>query len=152
MVAWRPATLPASDCLAINRIDDKGEPTMNEQNQQTANGTSPVNDLSVTTDEAGEIKGGPKRIFIGGLSVKETPTLLPDLEARDEVKGGPCPTWQCGFNHNETVVSEAEEEAEAQTVALGDLEAINAEAIKGGQWIRDKPIVVLQAGAGDNHE
>ena len=43
---------------------------MNEQKQQVTNETNEINDLTVTT--ADEIKGGPKRIFIGGISVKDT--------------------------------------------------------------------------------
>lgn len=35
-------------------------------------------DLNVNETEEAEIKGGPKRIFIGGLSVAES--AMPDLE------------------------------------------------------------------------
>ncbi len=47
-----------------------------------------INDLNVTDAEQTEIKGGPKRIFIGGLSVRENATVLPDLEPNGDVKGG----------------------------------------------------------------
>lgn len=55
-------------------------------NQDTNNQSIIIEDLN--TQNADEIKGGPKRIFIGGLSVKETATSLPDLEPNGEVKGG----------------------------------------------------------------
>ena len=61
---------------------------MNEQNQEQTQ-FSEVTDLPVEPNGADEIKGGPKKIFIGGLSVEETQTALPDLEPRGEIKGGP---------------------------------------------------------------
>ena len=42
----------------------------------------------LAAQNADEIKGGPKRIFIGGLSVNESPNALLDLEPSGEVKGG----------------------------------------------------------------
>lgn len=58
---------------------------MNNQEQATNDN---FNDLNVTDAEQSEIKGGPKRIFIGGLSAKENATTLPDLEPTGDVKGG----------------------------------------------------------------
>ncbi|MFN0108306.1 MAG: hypothetical protein ACKVZH_05570 [Blastocatellia bacterium] len=56
-------------------------------NEITNNESIITEDLN--TQNADEIKGGPKKIFIGSLSVKEAATSLPDLEPRGEVKGGP---------------------------------------------------------------
>lgn len=58
---------------------------MNNQEQIISDN---INDLNVTEAEQAEIKGGPKRIFIGGLSVRENATALPDLEPDGDVKGG----------------------------------------------------------------
>jgi hypothetical protein len=44
---------------------------MNEQNQEQTQ-LSEVTDLTVEPKDADEIKGGPKRIFIGGLSVADS--------------------------------------------------------------------------------
>ena len=52
------------------------------------NNTTDINDLTVADAEQAAIKGGPKRIFIGGLSVSENATTLPDLEPAGDVKGG----------------------------------------------------------------
>lgn len=59
---------------------------MNQNELQTNN--SEINDLNVTDAEQAEIKGGPKRIFIGGLSAKDSATALPDLEPQGDVVGG----------------------------------------------------------------
>lgn len=56
---------------------------MTKENTGTMNQT--LSDLEVAAAE--NIKGGPKKIFIGGLSVAAT-NELPDLEAQDDVKGG----------------------------------------------------------------
>ena len=56
-------------------------------NQQDANNETIITE-DLSTQNADEIKGGPKRIFIGGLSVNNAPTALPDLEPSGEVKGG----------------------------------------------------------------
>lgn len=56
-------------------------------NQDTNNQSIITEDLN--TQNSGEIKGGPKRIFIGGLSVNEAQTGLTDLEPKGEIKGGP---------------------------------------------------------------
>jgi hypothetical protein len=58
---------------------------MNNQEQIISDN---INDLNVTEAEQAEIKGGPKKIFIGGLSVRENATMLPDLEPNGDVKGG----------------------------------------------------------------
>ena len=42
----------------------------------------------LAAQNADEIKGGPKRIFIGGLSVNEAPTALLDLEPQGHIVGG----------------------------------------------------------------
>jgi hypothetical protein len=56
-------------------------------NQQDTN-----NESSITTDlnaqDPDAIKGGPKRIFIGGLSISDAPGTLLDLEPGGDVKGG----------------------------------------------------------------
>ena len=57
------------------------------QNELQTNSTE-INDLAVIETEQAEIKGGPKRIFIGGLSAKATATSLPDLEPQGDVVGG----------------------------------------------------------------
>lgn len=101
---------------------------MNEQNQQMTKQTTEMKDLTVTTADL--IKGGPKRIFVGSLSVAGQQTTLPDLEPRGEVEGGHA-GFTIKFNNNETVVSEADE---AGTKNLDDLpiaEAVAAE-VKGG--------------------
>lgn len=51
---------------------------MNEKN------TNEINDLE--TNNADDIKGGPKKIFVGGLSVAQT--ALPDLEPTGDIVGG----------------------------------------------------------------
>lgn len=55
-------------------------------NQDTNNESIITEDLN--TQNADQVKGGPKKIFIGGLSVKDTATSLLDLEPSGEVKGG----------------------------------------------------------------
>ncbi len=57
---------------------------MNEQDAN--NQTTIIEDLNA--QDSGEIKGGPKRIFIGGLSVHDTESPLADLEPRANVVGG----------------------------------------------------------------
>ena len=59
-----------------------------ERNEAASEPTNSINDLSVA-GEAEAIKGGPKKIFIGGLSVKDTQPALSDLEPQGEIKGGP---------------------------------------------------------------
>jgi hypothetical protein len=59
---------------------------MNQNELQT--NTNEINDLTVAETEQAEVKGGPKRIFIGGLSAKATATSLPDLEPQGDVVGG----------------------------------------------------------------
>ena len=55
--------------------------------QETSNNQSMmIEDLSVQETE--EIKGGPKKIFIGGLSIHETESQLMDLEPNGNVVGG----------------------------------------------------------------
>ncbi|MEP7343272.1 MAG: hypothetical protein ABI977_36435 [Acidobacteriota bacterium] len=102
------------------------------QQEQTNNTDQTINDLAVAETEQAEIKGGPKRIFIGGLSAKETQTELADLEPSGEIKGGPGHggVW---LNHNETVAVDENEEA-ATTAPLADLTVSNeqAEQAKGG--------------------
>lgn len=85
---------------------------MNRNEQQTSNANTKLDDLAVAEAEQAEIKGGPKKIFIGGLSVKETVAALPDLEPKGEIKGGPG-SGGFAFNHNETVASDDAAEAEA---------------------------------------
>jgi len=103
------------------------------QQEQTSTGQT-INDLTVAETEQAEIKGGPKRIFIGGLSAKETQTELADLEPTGEIKGGPGSgaggVW---LNHNETVAADEEVEA-ATTATLADLTVSDeqAEQAKGG--------------------
>lgn len=55
-------------------------------NQDTINQSIVIEDLNAQNTE--EIKGGPKKIFIGGLSIKEVAATLPDLEPSADVKGG----------------------------------------------------------------
>ena len=88
-----------------------------------------INDLNVNETVEAEIKGGPKRIFIGGLSVTET--ALPDLEPEGNVMGGRTEGAGSGgphLNHNETV--EEDEQVEAET--LNDLAVENDAQVKGG--------------------
>jgi hypothetical protein len=54
--------------------------------QDTINESIIPADLNAPAPE--EIKGGPKRIFIGGLSINEAPGALLDLELGGAVKGG----------------------------------------------------------------
>ena len=42
------------------------------QNDQDKNADTKLTDLEVGEPDQAEIKGGPKKIFIGGLSVTET--------------------------------------------------------------------------------
>jgi hypothetical protein len=55
-------------------------------NEQDENTDSNLSDLGVSETEQTEIKGGPKRIFIGSLSIAQT--ALPDLEPQSDVVGG----------------------------------------------------------------
>lgn len=58
-------------------------------NQNEApNHTTDINDLTVADAEQSAIKGGPKKIFIGGLSATENATTLPDLAPTGEITGG----------------------------------------------------------------
>lgn len=52
------------------------------------NNTTEINDLNVAPDQQAEICGGPKKIFIGGLSAKDSATGLADLEPQGDVVGG----------------------------------------------------------------
>lgn len=111
---------------------------MNAQNQQTTKQTTEMKDLTVTT--ADEIKGGPKRIFIGSLSVTGQQTTLPDLEPKGEVKGGPGSGNNGGvwLNHNETIATDEDDET-ATTEPLPDLEVSDEQAqqTQGGlRWER----------------
>lgn len=95
---------------------------------------STINDLNVNQTIEAEIKGGPKRIFIGGLSA--TQSALADLEPEGEVVGGALKgkpmhlvhTGGSTLNHNETTV----EDDEAEIETLTDLEVITADQIAGG--------------------
>lgn len=50
---------------------------MNKQEQQTTKQQAePVADLPVAATQAEEIKGGPKKIFVGGLSVAASSTAV----------------------------------------------------------------------------
>jgi hypothetical protein len=106
------------------------------QQEQTNNTDQAINDLTVAETEQAEIKGGPKRIFIGGLSAKETQTELADLEPSGEITGGSayaCSPGGVRLNHNETVAADEEVEA-ATTAPLVDLTVSDeqAEQAKGG--------------------
>lgn len=57
------------------------------QNELPTN-TTDLNDLTVADAEQSVIKGGPKKIFIGGLSASANATTLPDLEPAGEITGG----------------------------------------------------------------
>jgi hypothetical protein len=61
---------------------------MNTNESQTNNADTNLNDLAVAEAEQSEVKGGPKRIFIGGLSVKDSQAGLLDLEPQGEIVGG----------------------------------------------------------------
>jgi hypothetical protein len=89
-------------------------------NKQDANNQSIIIE-DLTAANTDEIKGGPKKIFIGGLSVEETAPTLPTS------------------NHNETV-SEDNDLQEATTEPLADLNVDqDTEAeIKGGMQYRAK--------------
>lgn len=88
-----------------------------------------INDLNVNETVEAEIKGGPKKIFIGGLSVTET--ALPDLEPEGNVMGGRTDGPGSGgpvLNHNETTANDEE----AETEALDDLAVEDDAQVKGG--------------------
>lgn len=110
--------------------------------ENTNNQPVMIEDLSAQNTE--EIKGGPKRIFIGGLSVTESATSLQieDLQVSDtqssQIAGGLPAVQACreaAGNHNETVSEDSEAHAEeAATEKFADLtvdESTEAE-IKGG--------------------
>lgn len=59
---------------------------MNQDEMPT--NTTDLSDLAVAIPEQSAIKGGPKKIFIGGLSFSENATTLPDLEPAGESTGG----------------------------------------------------------------
>ncbi|MGH9752866.1 MAG: hypothetical protein ACREA2_08775, partial [Blastocatellia bacterium] len=107
---------------------------MNNQEQTTNNIN--INDLTVTDDQQSRIKGGPtpimKRDVILKTSVAEQDSVLGDLEPAGDVTGGApnntCGTWRCGFNHNETVVNDTNDEDEAQTAKLADLPVTEEQA------------------------
>ena len=102
-------------------------------NQDANNESIIIEDLNAENTE--EIKGGPKRIFIGGLSVTEAATSMPDLEPSGDVRAGCSPIG----NHNETV-AEDNQVNEAETQKLTDLtvdDDTEAE-IKGGYQYRAK--------------
>lgn len=66
----------------------------NTDNNQIDNQTV-ITDLPAKDSEVEEIKGGPKKIFIGRLSVTGQQVQLGDLEPNGEVRGGtkmPSPT------------------------------------------------------------
>ena len=88
-------------------------------NENINNESIIIEDL--TAENADEIKGGPKKIFIGGLSVEETTPTFPTS------------------NHNETVIEDNDFQ-EAVTEPLVDLTVDHdAEAeIKGGMQYRAK--------------
>jgi len=108
---------------------------MNQNEQQTGSANYKINDLAVAETEQAEIKGGPKKIFIGGLSAKETQTELADLEPSGEIKGGPGSgaggVW---MNHNETVVADEANDDPAKTARFADLPVTEErqEEVKGG--------------------
>lgn len=54
--------------------------------ENTNNQSVMIEDLPAQGSE--EIKGGPKKIFIGGISVHETESQLMDLEPNGNVVGG----------------------------------------------------------------
>lgn len=61
---------------------------LNHNETVAADETPGASLADLAAQNADEIKGGPKRIFIGGLSVNEAPNALLDLEPSGEVKGG----------------------------------------------------------------
>ncbi len=106
---------------------------MNNQ-EQTINNSN-LNDLTVADDQQSQIKGGPnpknKRTIVLQSSATDQDSALGDLEPADDVVGGSVPTcgaWRCGFNHNETVVNDTDDEDEAQTAKLADLPVTEAQA------------------------
>jgi hypothetical protein len=122
--------------LASNNLLTKGGKAMKEQkdNNQDRNNHQTKELADLEAPRAEEIKGGPKKIFIGGLSVTEQQTTLPDLEPTGDVKGGPGSgaggVW---MNHNETIATDEAEEP-ATTAPLADLPVSDeqAEQTKGG--------------------
>ena len=92
-------------------------------NQQDLNDTTaPLEDLDAQNDS--ELKGGPKKIFIGGLSVTGSAESLSDLEPSGDVAGGLVASARDANlfsfqNHNETVSEDSE--AEAAPEQLEDL-------------------------------
>ncbi len=106
---------------------------MNEQNQQTANETSPINDLNVATDQSGEIKGGP--IVLPWIAQSRGALALPDLEPKGEIKGGSnARIDKLPTNHNETVATNEQDEDQAGTTVFADLRINDEqqEQVKGG--------------------
>lgn len=115
---------------------------MNEQKQRD---NSKLNDLTVTDNQQSQIKGGPnpksKRTVVLQSSANEQDGVLGDLEPAGDVTGGApsstCGAWRCGYNHNETVVNDTDDEDEAQTAKLTDLSVTEeqAEGTKGGMLL-----------------
>jgi hypothetical protein len=111
---------------------------MNGQNQQTANESDTVNDLTVAADAANEVKGGPRSVVLPWIAQTRGALALPDLEPQGEVKGEPTGsgtyTGSTLLNHNETTMEDEEAEAEA----LDDLtpqEDVNGGGNQGwGRW------------------
>ena len=60
-----------------------------QENQTTKQQTALVADLPVAKSQAGKIKGGPKKIFVGGLSIAPSSTdgRLTGTETEDNKSG-----------------------------------------------------------------
>ena len=69
-------------------VNNTSSISCNHNETVAADETQGASLADLAAQNADEIKGGPKRIFIGGLSVNEAPSALPDLEPCGEVKGG----------------------------------------------------------------
>ena len=80
--------LPVAEAESEEVKGGPGGVWLNHNETVAADETQGASLADLTAQNADEIKGGPKRIFIGGLSVNEAPTALPDLEPSGEVKGG----------------------------------------------------------------
>jgi hypothetical protein len=70
------------------------------KNKEQNNQSIELEDLVAHNTE--EIKGGPKKIFIGGLSATDSQAALPDLEPQGEIKGGPIYMKYEGINGSVT--------------------------------------------------
>jgi len=114
------------DLAAKNAEEVKGGPTpkikrdlvLKSSVAESGNGDNSLQGVSLNHNEtvvSDEAEEDVDSAYLADLTTTE--------KDEEQIKGGnySCPAWRCGFNHNETVANDADDNDEAEATNLADL-------------------------------